>query len=149
MWGVLVFHFFHFWESLKKFLRDLSPILTLSNPSILEVNRRFKDFNTLPKPWKNLVLNILFLFYFSHICILLTCNWHVGTSWVAQMIKNLPTMQETRVLSLGWKDPLEKGMITHSSILAWRISMDRGAWQATVHGVTKNWTWLSDHHFHF
>ena len=44
------------------------------------------------------------------------------------MIKNLPTMQETRVLSLGWKDPLEKGMITHSSILAWRIPMDRGAW---------------------
>ena len=37
----------------------------------------------------------------------------------------------------GWENPLEKGMETHSSILAWRISMDRGAWQATVHGVTK------------
>ena len=80
MWGVLVFHFFHFWESLKKFLRDLSPISTLSNPSILEVNRRFQDFNTLPKPWKNLVLNILFLFYFSHICILLTCRDFLGGS---------------------------------------------------------------------
>ena len=44
-----------------------------------------------------------------------------GASLVAQMIKNLPAMQETWVPSLGWKDPLEKGMATHSSILAWRI----------------------------
>ena len=42
-------------------------------------------------------------------------------SLVAQMVKNLPTIQETRVQSLGWQDPLEKGMATHSSILAWRI----------------------------
>ena len=41
---------------------------------------------------------------------------------------------------LGWEDPLEESMATHSSILAWRISMDRGAWQATVYGVAKNWT---------
>ena len=40
---------------------------------------------------------------------------------VAQMVKNLPTIQETRVRSLGWEDPLEKGKATHSSILAWRI----------------------------
>ena len=40
---------------------------------------------------------------------------------MAQMVKNPPTMQETRVQSLGWEDPLEKGMATHSSILAWRI----------------------------
>ena len=39
-------------------------------------------------------------------------------------------MQETQVQSLGWEDPLEEGMATHSSILAWRIRMDRGAWQA-------------------
>ena len=44
-----------------------------------------------------------------------------GVFLVAQMIKNLPAMQETQVQSLGWKDPLEKGMTTHSSILAWRI----------------------------
>ena len=43
------------------------------------------------------------------------------TSQVAQMVKNLPAMQETRVRSLGQKDPLEKEMATHSSILAWRI----------------------------
>ena len=42
-------------------------------------------------------------------------------SLMAQMVKNLPTMQETQVQSLGWEDPLEKGMATHSRILAWRI----------------------------
>ena len=41
---------------------------------------------------------------------------------------------------LGWKDPLEEGMAIHSSILAWRIPMDREAWGATVHGVTKSQT---------
>ena len=40
---------------------------------------------------------------------------------MAQMVKNPPAMQETRVQSLGWEDPLEKGMASHSSILAWRI----------------------------
>ena len=61
-------------------------------------------------------------------------------SLIAQLVKNLPAMQETLVRSLGWEDPLEKGMATHSSILAWRIPMDRVAWQATVHGTTKSWT---------
>ena len=46
-------------------------------------------------------------------------------------------MQEMRVPSLGWEDPLEKDMATLSSILAWRIPMDRGAWGATVHGVAR------------
>ena len=45
----------------------------------------------------------------------------LGTSLVAQTVKCLPTMWETRVQSLGWEDPLEKEMVTHSSILAWRI----------------------------
>ena len=53
------------------------------------------------------------------------------------MGKNLPAMQETWVRSLGWEDPLEEGMATHTSILAWRTPMDRGAWQVTIHGVTK------------
>ena len=44
-----------------------------------------------------------------------------GSSLVAQLVKNLLAMQETWVRSLGWEDPLEKGMATHSSILAWRI----------------------------
>ena len=48
------------------------------------------------------------------------------------------------VRSLGWEDPLQKGMAAHTSMLAWRIPMDRGAWWATVHGVTKSGTWLID-----
>ena len=60
-----------------------------------------------------------------------------GASQVAQWVKNPPAMQEMLVGSLGWEDPLEEGVATHSSILAWRIPTDRGAWQATVHGVTK------------
>ena len=60
------------------------------------------------------------------------------------MVKNLPVMWETWVQPLDWEDPLEKGIATHSSILAWRIPMDRGAWQATVHGVTKSQTQLSN-----
>ena len=62
------------------------------------------------------------------------------TSLLAQRVKNLPAVQETQVRSLGWEDPLEKEMATHSSILAWRIAMDRGTWWATVHGVVKSQT---------
>ena len=49
----------------------------------------------------------------------LQCSW---ASLVAQLVKNLPAMQETWVKSLHWEDPLEKGTATHSSILAWRMS---------------------------
>ena len=54
------------------------------------------------------------------------------------MVKNPPAMWEIWVRSLGWEDPLEEGMATHTSILAWRISMDREAWWATVYGVMKS-----------
>ena len=54
------------------------------------------------------------------------------------MVKNLPAMWETWVLSLGWEDHLEEGMATYSSILAWRIPMDRGAWRAAVRGVAQS-----------
>ena len=57
---------------------------------------------------------------------------------MAQMVKNLPAVREAWVGSLGWEDPMEEGMATHSSILAWRIPMDRGARQATAHGVAKS-----------
>ena len=63
---------------------------------------------------------------------------------MAQTIRNPPAVQETRVRSLGWEVPLEKEMATHSSILACENPMDRGAGQATVHGVTKSQTQLSD-----
>ena len=55
------------------------------------------------------------------------------------MVKNPSAMLQTWVRSLGWEDPLEKRMTIYSNILAWRIPMDRGAWQATVHGVAKSW----------
>ena len=61
-------------------------------------------------------------------------------SLVAQTVKYPPVMQETWVRSLSWEDPLEEDMATHSSILAWRISMDKGVWWATVYGVTKSQT---------
>ena len=61
-------------------------------------------------------------------------------SLVAQTVKNLLVLQETQDRSLGWEDPLEKKVATHSSILAWRISMDRGAWWATLRGFAKSWT---------
>ena len=56
------------------------------------------------------------------------------------MVKTPPVIWETWVRLLGLEDPLEKGMATHSCILAWRIPMDRGAWQAKVHGITQNQT---------
>ena len=67
-------------------------------------------------------------------------------SWaflVAQMAKNLPAVRETWVQSLDWEDPQEEGMVTHSSILAWRIPFDRGAWRATVHEVKRSQIRLS------
>ena len=66
-----------------------------------------------------------------------SCLW---LSLVAQLIKNPPAMWETWVGSLGWEDPLEEGMATHSSILAWRIPMDREDCRTTVHGVAKSRT---------
>ena len=64
-------------------------------------------------------------------------------SLAARIVKKIH-LWETWFQFLGWGDPLETGMATHSSILAWRIPMDRGAWRAAVHGVAKSWTQLSD-----
>ena len=63
---------------------------------------------------------------------------------VAQMVKRLPAMQEAWVRSLGWEDPLENRMATHSSILVWRIpwTVEPGRLQSM--GVTKSWTQLID-----
>ena len=56
---------------------------------------------------------------------------------MARIVKNLPGMRETQVQSLGWEDPLEKGMETHSSILAWRIPWTEEP-SGCVHGVTES-----------
>ena len=84
----------------------------------------------------------------THICLCMCV--YIGTymaSQVAQMVKNPPARQQTQVRSLGQEDPLEKGMATHSSILAWRISWTEKS-LAVVHGVTQSWTQLSNYHFH-
>ena len=62
------------------------------------------------------------------------------------MVKRLLAMQETGVASLGWEDPLEE-MATHSSILVWKILAAKRAWWATVHGVSKSRTQLSNQHY--
>ena len=64
-------------------------------------------------------------------------------SLVAQTVKHLPTMWETLVQSLGRENPLEKETVTHSTTTAWKSRMDGGAWEATVHGVSKSRTSLS------
>ena len=71
-------------------------------------------------------------------------NKYLIASLGAQMVKNTSSMLETWIRSLGWEDSLEEGIASHSSIPAWRFPMDRGAWWATVHGVTKSQTRLSD-----
>ena len=63
---------------------------------------------------------------------------------MAQMVKNLPAMQEIQVHSLGWDDSLEEGMATHSSILPWRIPLTEEP--GGLHGVAKSQTRLSDFH---
>ena len=65
-------------------------------------------------------------------------------SLVAQMLKNLPAMPEAWVQSLGWEDTLEKGMATHSSILAWRISWTEEPGGLQSKGVTKSQIQLSN-----
>ena len=64
---------------------------------------------------------------------------------MVQLVKNWPAMSETWVQCLGWEDCQEEGMATHSSVLTWRIPMDRGAWRATVHGVTESDTTKTKH----
>ena len=54
------------------------------------------------------------------------------------MEKNLPAVWESQVQSLRQEDPLERQMAAHSSILAWRLPVDRGAWPGTVHGITES-----------
>ena len=61
----------------------------------------------------------------------------------SSMVKIPPAMQEPQekqIQSLGEEDPLEKEMASHSSVLTWRIPMERGAWRTTVHGAVKRWT---------
>ena len=88
------------------------------------------------------VLGFFFFIFFLHIFTKFYSS--IWASLLAQTVKNLPAIWETWVWSSGWKDPLDEGRATHSSILAWRIPVDRGAWWTIVQGVTKSQTQLSD-----
>ena len=79
------------------------------------------------KYWSQKKVKIFVLLGFKQLC---------GAYLVAQSVKNLPAIQETWVRSLGWEDPLEKGMAIHSSILAWRIPMDSGGIQRSLAGYS-------------
>ena len=67
-----------------------------------------------------------------------------GVFPVVQMVKNLPSMRETQVQSLGWNYLLENGMAIPFQYSCLVNPLDRGAWQAVVHGVENDWTRLSD-----
>ena len=86
------------------------------------------------------VLHTFWWIYFGIVNKIFSTLGGRGASVVAQVVKNVPTVQETWIWSLSWEDPLEEGMANHSSILAWRIPMNRRAWLATFHGVSKSWT---------
>ena len=68
----------------------------------------------------------------------------ITSRYISRTVKNLPAMRKTWVRTLGWEDPLEEGMATNTSILAWRIPMDRGAWWVMVYRVSKSQIQLSD-----
>ena len=65
-------------------------------------------------------------------------------SCMAQAVKTLPAVQETQVQSLGWKEPMEKEIATHSSILAWEIPWTEKPGGLQSMGVSNNWTQMSD-----
>ena len=77
------------------------------------------------------------------------CELYFHYSYIAQLVKNHPTEEESQVQFLGWEDPLEKGIASNSSQFQYSClenSMDRGAWWATVHGVAESQTQLSNQH---
>ena len=69
---------------------------------------------------------------------------YLSASLVTQTVKNPPANQVSWVRTLGWEDPLVKGMATHSNILDWRIPGDRGIWQSIVRRVRQSQTQLND-----
>ena len=90
-------------------------------------------------------------FPISFYCSSLISIWYTFSSLLAQMVNNLPAMQQTQVRSLGWEGPLEKGMDTHSSILAWRIPMSEepgGLQSIGLQAVGHDWSNLTHTHTH-
>ena len=113
-------------------LRQVCVCSTLCNPMDCRAPAR------LLCPWNSPSKNTRVGCYALFQGILSTQGLNMG-SLTAQLVKNLPAMQETWLQFLGWEDPLEKEMAIHSSILAWKIP-DRGAWQAALEGAGHLWT---------
>ena len=133
------------WHIVPAYVKDSRNGLDSCLEFIQEIAKKKKKRKKKKKKWQNLIgwwmrIPGLGSSPGEGIGYQLQCSW---ASLVAQMVKNLPTMWETWVQSLGWEDPLEEGIANHSRILAWRIPMERGSWRATVHGVVKSQTWLS------
>ena len=82
--------------------------------------------------------------YRIHFCLTLYMNIRIQGFRDGSDSKESACSVGDQDLISGWEDPLEKEVATYSSILAWRIPMDRGSWKATVHGVTNSWTRLSN-----
>ena len=112
-------------------------------------------FSTVAAPFYIPTNSVLGSNISTHICYSCCCYLMVvilmGEDFpVPQTVKNMPAMQETRVWSLGWEDPLEKGMAIHSSILAWRIPLQRSLVGYSSWGVKESDTteWLTHTHTH-
>ena len=126
------------WHILSKLVKSLAITWTLKAPQKANDSKYTLNAAFLLNIKRDYIKNLKIDTYsYQHI----TCNM---ASLKAQMVKNPPAMWETWVQSRGREDPLEKEMATHSRKLAWRIPMDRGALRASVHGITKSRTRLSD-----
>ena len=139
------FTFFHFYSA-KAISKSLQMTAPAAEPIMLQWRRTCTLRNV---PYTDIASSLwespvpLTLMSLSS---LLFERWITMSCLVAQMIKNLPAIQETWVRSLCQKDPLEKVMATHSSILAWRIPWTEEPGRLhTVHGVTKSQTQLSNY----
>ena len=145
-WGIEVNYwccwktFWFLWKPLSIFQESFVPRESSTASPLWKEQLRSKT--TLWKqPWPNNQCITIGLTQ-CQLCLLIG-TWKYWASLVTQLVKNLPAVQETCVQSLGWEDPLEKGMATHSSVLAWRIHGQRSLLGYSPCGH-KSWTWLSD-----
>ena len=102
-------------------------------------------------PW-----SVIILFSYSQGCLFISFMVHIYTGlgergfWVAQMVKNLPAMRETWIWSLNWEESLDKGMVTHASIHAWRIPWTEDPGRLQSMGLQRvRYDWATNTHVHW
>ena len=130
------------WGNLEGHLEDGSPVLRMAGQQDSNLDSQWCSVLSY-KSWTPNSKPLFFWLLIRNKPLIGGIFCQVWASLVAQLVKNLPAMQETWVWSLDWEDSLEKRKATHSSILAWRIPWTIG------HGVAKSQTRLSNFHFHF